>query len=100
MCVSFFIPLNMDDAFSIAPKRARSDHAAIDREAVALAAELIRAARECAGLNYMELANRMGAHHFQVRRLENTGSHRKGPTLATLMRVARACNKTLKLTLE
>jgi hypothetical protein len=99
--VHFLYHWNMDDVVSGAPRRAKSDHAAIDREAVLLAAELIRAARECAGLSHMELAHRMGAHPFQVRSLEkNVRQHRKGPTLATLMRVARACNKKLKLTLE
>jgi ribosome-binding protein aMBF1 (putative translation factor) len=77
-----------------------SARAEIDREAIELAADFVRAARESAGLSYTQLARRMRAHHFQVRRLESIAHHSKGPTLATLMRVARACNGTLKLTFE
>jgi ribosome-binding protein aMBF1 (putative translation factor) len=72
----------------------------IEREAVRVAAELVRTARQSAGFDYMQLAQHMHVHHFQVRRLENAENFVKGPTLATLMRVARACNKTLKLSLE
>jgi ribosome-binding protein aMBF1 (putative translation factor) len=72
----------------------------IEREAVHIAAEFVRASRQSAGFDYMQLAQQMPAHHFQVRRLENAELYIKGPTLATLMRVARACNKTLKLSFE
>lgn len=73
----------------------RAEVERIEREEGELLDALLKARQE-AGLNQAELAERMGTHAPAIARLERalaTGEH--SPSLATLRKYVRACGKDL-----
>ena len=73
----------------------RAEVERIEREEGELLDALLKARQE-AGLNQAELAERMGTHAPAIARLERalaTGKH--SPSLATLRKYVRACGKDL-----
>src|SRR5262249_4817885 len=68
-----------------------------DVDAATLAAEFVKGARRYAGLTQEELGGRMGVDQPYISRIETLGRTRQGPGVATLIKIAHACNGLLEL---
>jgi ribosome-binding protein aMBF1 (putative translation factor) len=71
----------------------------VEERANLCAAEFIRHSREVADLSQAELAEEIGITQARVSQLERAESP-EGPSIAMLARVAKACGRNLRLTLE
>lgn len=82
--------LMRDEAFS---------NAVLQQDAVFMAADFVRKARQKAGLTQVELAKRLHVSQARVSVMES-GSAKQGPSIAVLSKVARACGVTLRLSID
>jgi ribosome-binding protein aMBF1 (putative translation factor) len=69
------------------------------KPALQMTADIVRAARIVTGQSQLEIARKAGTSQNQIWRLEQ-GRMKRGPSIDLLERIALACGRRLKLTLE
>ena len=80
----------------LAPKSEAEAEARADRASSMEAGIVVRRMRKRAGFSQVELARRVGTSQEHISQIES-GKGTQGPTIASLMRIARVCNDRLLL---